>query len=156
MGRASRCRSAGWRRPSPQALVYRVGLVAGFFRGPTDVLLMRLVDVLLALPFLPLMIVLGVYLGPGLVSEILVIGVVIWARTAREIRSQVLSLRERSHVAAALAMGGSGGYVLSRHLAPAMAPLVIPQFVRAANVAILLEASLRFLGLGDPAAEAGA
>ncbi|MCC7367196.1 MAG: dipeptide/oligopeptide/nickel ABC transporter permease/ATP-binding protein [Chloroflexi bacterium] len=130
-----------------------VGLVAGFFRGLTDAALMRFVDVLLALPFLPLMIVLGVYVGPGLVTEIAVIGAVIWARTAREIRSQVLSLRERSFVMAARSMGASNGYLLVRHLAPAVAPLVIPQLVRAANVAILLEASLSFLGLGDPAAK---
>src|SRR6185503_19136934 len=130
-----------------------VGLVAGFFRGITDAVLMRGVDVLLALPFLPLMIVLGVYVGPGLVTEIAVIGAVIWARTAREIRSQVLSLRERSYVAAARAMGARNGYLLTRHLAPAVAPLVIPQLVRAANIAILLEASLSFLGLGDPSAK---
>lgn len=130
-----------------------VGLVAGFFRGLTDAALMRFVDVLLALPFLPLMIVLGVYVGPGLVTEIAVIGAVIWARTAREIRSQVLSLRERSFVVAARSMGASNGYLLTRHLAPAVAPLVIPQLVRAANVAILLEASLSFLGFGDPAAK---
>jgi peptide/nickel transport system permease protein len=130
-----------------------VGMVAGFFRGLTDAALMRFVDVLLALPFLPLMIVLGVYVGPGLVTEIAVIGAVIWARTAREIRSQVLSLRERAYVAAARSMGASNTYLLTRHLAPAVAPLVIPQLVRAANIAILLEASLSFLGLGDPAAK---
>jgi peptide/nickel transport system ATP-binding protein len=130
-----------------------VGLVAGFFRGAADAALMRLVDVLLALPFLPLMIVLGVYVGPGLLTEIAVIGAVIWARTAREIRAQVLSLRERGYVAAARAMGAPGGYLLRHHLLPAVAPLVIPQLVRAVNVAILLEASLSFLGLGDPAAK---
>jgi ABC-type glutathione transport system ATPase component/ABC-type dipeptide/oligopeptide/nickel transport system permease subunit len=128
-----------------------VGLVAGFFRGITDAALMRFVDVLLALPFLPLMIVLGVYVGPGFFTEIVVIGAVIWARTAREIRSQALSLRERSHVAAARAMGARSGYLLVRHMAPAVAPLVIPQLVQAANIAILLDASLGFLGLGDPA-----
>ena len=130
-----------------------VGLLAGFFRGVTDAVLMRSVDVLLALPFLPLMIVLGVYVGPGLSTEIVVIGAVIWARTAREIRSQVLSLRERSYVAAARAMGARSGYLIARHLGPAVAPLVIPQLVRAANIAILLDASLSFLGLGDPAAK---
>jgi ABC-type glutathione transport system ATPase component/ABC-type dipeptide/oligopeptide/nickel transport system permease subunit len=130
-----------------------VGLLAGFFRGITDAVLMRCVDVLLALPFLPLMIVLGVYVGPGLVTEIVVIGAVIWARTAREIRSQVLSLRERSYVASARAMGARSVYLITRHLAPAVAPLVIPQLVRAANIAILLDASLSFLGLGDPSAK---
>ena len=130
-----------------------VGLVAGFFRGIADAVLMRCVDVLLALPFLPLMIVLGVYAGPGLFTEIAVIGAVIWARTAREIRSQVLSLRERSSVAAARVMGARPGYLITRHLIPPVAPLVIPQLVRAANTAILLDASLSFLGLGDPGAK---
>ena len=127
-----------------------VGVVAGFFRGITDAVLMRLVDVLLALPFLPLVIVVGVYVGPGLVTEIIVIGALIWAGTAREIRSQVLSLREQSYIAAARAMGARSGYLLTRHVVPAIAPLVIPQLVRAANVAILVDASLSFLGVGDP------
>src|SRR5829696_2802026 len=99
---------------------------------------MRFVDVLPALPFLPLMIVLGVYVGPGLFTEIVVIGAVIWARTARELRSQVLSLRERGYVAAARARGAPSRYLLTKHLGPAVALLVIPQLVRAANVAILL------------------
>jgi peptide/nickel transport system ATP-binding protein len=110
---------------------------------------MRLVDVLLAVPFLPLMIVVGVYVGPGIVSEIVIIGALIWTRTAREIRSQVLSLRERSDIAAARAMGGRSTYLLTRHVLPAVAPLVMPQLVRAANAAILLDASVSFLGLGD-------
>jgi len=129
------------------------GLLAGFFRGITDTVLMRGVDVLLALPFLPLMIVLGVYLGPGLVTEIVVIGAVIWARTAREIRAQVLSLRERTYVEAVRALGARSMYVVTRHVGPAVAPFVIPQLVRAVNMAILLEASLSFLGLGDPGAK---
>ncbi|TAK27730.1 MAG: dipeptide/oligopeptide/nickel ABC transporter permease/ATP-binding protein [Chloroflexota bacterium] len=127
-----------------------VGLAAGYFRGPLDAALMRMVDVMLSLPFLPLMIVLGVYLGPGLVTEILIIGTVIWAHAARELRAQVLSSRERGHIQAIRAMGASAGYVLARHLLPAVFPLVLPQFLRAANAAILLESSLGFLGLGDP------
>lgn len=130
-----------------------VGLLAGFFRGIADAVLMRSVDVALALPFLPLAIVLGVYAGPGLLTEIVVIGAVIWARPAREIRSQVLSLRERTYVEAARAMGARSAYLVTRHLAPAVAPLVIPQLVRAATTAILLDASLSFLGLGDPNAK---
>ncbi len=130
-----------------------VGLLAGYAGGTLDAVLMRGVDVLLALPFLPLMIVLGVYVGPGLSTEVVVIGAVIWARTAREIRAQVLSLRERSYVAAERAMGAGTAYLVTRHLGPAVAPLVIPQLVRAANVAILMDASLSFLGLGDPGAK---
>jgi peptide/nickel transport system ATP-binding protein len=130
-----------------------IGVTAGFFRGTTDAVLMRGVDVMLALPFLPLMIVLGVYIGPGLVTEVVVIGAVIWARTAREIRSQVLSLRERSYVEAARALGARPSYLIARHVGPAVVPFVIPQLVRAANMAILLDASLSFLGLGDPGAK---
>ncbi len=126
-----------------------VGAAAGFCRGIVDTSLMRLVDVLLAVPFLPLMIVVGVYVGPGLVGENVIIGALIWTRTAREIRSQVLSLRERSDIAAARAMGGRSTYLLIRHVLPAIAPLVMPQLVRAANAAILLDASVSFLGLGD-------
>lgn len=130
-----------------------VGLISGYFGGVVDAALMRLVDVALSLPFLPLMIVVGVFLGPGLTTEILVIAGVIWAGAARELRSQVLSASQRDHVRAARAMGASGRYMLARHLLPVIFPLVIPQFVRAANIAILMEASLSFLGLGDPTAK---
>ncbi|CAN5637404.1 hypothetical protein BH24ACT22_BH24ACT22_13970 [soil metagenome] len=130
-----------------------VGLVSGYFGGLVDAVLMRVVDVALSLPFLPLMIVIGVFLGPGLTTEILVISGIIWAGAARELRSQVLSVSRRDHVQAARAMGASRRYALTRHLLPVVFPLVIPQFVRVANVTILLEASLSFLGLGDPTAQ---
>ncbi|MGH9182301.1 MAG: dipeptide/oligopeptide/nickel ABC transporter permease/ATP-binding protein [Acidimicrobiales bacterium] len=130
-----------------------VGLVAGYARGPLDAVLMRLVDVVLSLPFLPLMLVVGVFLGPGLGTQMLVIAAVMWAGPARELRSQVLSARELDHVRAARAMGGRPGHVLLRHLLPAVAPLVVPQLVLATKTAILLEASLSFLGLGDPTAK---
>ena len=127
-----------------------LGVIAGFFGGWIDSLLMRLVDATLALPFLPLLIVLAVFLGRSLATTILVIGLVIWARPARIVRSQVLSIRQRGFVEAARAMGAHPRHVLTQHIGPAATPLIIAQFVRAANIAILLEASLSFLGLGDP------
>ncbi|HVE95995.1 MAG TPA: dipeptide/oligopeptide/nickel ABC transporter permease/ATP-binding protein [Pseudonocardiaceae bacterium] len=130
-----------------------VGVTAGYARGWLDTILMRLVDVVLALPILPLALVIGVFLGPGLGNQILVITLVIWAPVARELRAQVLSLRERDHIQALRAMGGGAGYVLSRHVVPAVAPLVVPQFVLATKTAILLESSLAFLGLGDVTAK---
>ncbi|MGQ0774338.1 MAG: dipeptide/oligopeptide/nickel ABC transporter permease/ATP-binding protein [Pseudonocardiales bacterium] len=130
-----------------------VGVVAGYARGWLDTALMRVVDAVLALPVLPLTIVVGVFLGGGLGSQILVISVVIWAGVARELRAQVLSLRERDHIQALRAMGGGPAYVLARHIVPAVAPLVAPQFVLATKTAILLEASLAFLGLGDVTAK---
>lgn len=130
-----------------------VGVVSGYFGGLADTLLMRFVDITLALPFLPLLIVLAVFLGRNINTTVLVISVVIWARPARILRSQVLSARERGFVQAARSMGGRPAHLLRRHVLPAVSPLVIAQFVRAANIAILLEASLSFLGLGDVTAK---
>jgi peptide/nickel transport system ATP-binding protein len=129
-----------------------VGLVAGYSRGWVDAALMRTVDVVLSLPFLPLAIVVGVFLGPGVPTLVALIAAVTWAGTARELRAQVLSARELDHVAAARSMGAGMAWVLRRHLLAEVAPLVVPQFVHAAKVAILAEASLSFLGLGDPGA----
>jgi peptide/nickel transport system permease protein len=127
-----------------------VGITSGYLRGPVDGVLMRGVDVILSLPFLPLMIMLAAFLGQNTTNLILVIGLLIWARPARLIRSQVLSVRESGHVQAARAMGATHRYTMTRHVLPRIAPLVAAQFVWAANVSIMLEASLAFLGLGDP------
>ena len=127
-----------------------VGILSGYLRGPVDGVLMRGVDVILSLPFLPLMIVLAAFLGQNTTNLILVIGLLIWARPARLIRSQVLSVRESGHVQAARAMGATHGYTMLRHILPRITPLVAAQFVRTANVSIMLEASLAFLGLSDP------
>ncbi|WNG86162.1 dipeptide/oligopeptide/nickel ABC transporter permease/ATP-binding protein [Mycobacterium sp. ITM-2016-00317] len=126
-----------------------VGVLAGYLRGPVDTVLMRVVDVVLALPVLPLTIVIGVFAGPGLRTQIMVIAAVLWAGLARELRAQVLSLRERDYIQAERAMGAGAFYVLRRHIVPAIFPLVVPQFVLTIKTAILLEASLAFLGLGD-------
>ena len=130
-----------------------IGIGAGFFGGWLDTLLMRFVDATLALPFLPLLIVLAVFLGRSLTTTVLVLALVIWARPARVVRAQVLSIRNRGYIQAARAMGAGSGHLIFRHVAAAAAPMVIAQFVRAANIAILLEASLSFLGLGDPTAK---
>ena len=127
-----------------------VAMAAGYLRGATDNALMRLVDLVLAFPFLPLVLVLSTFLGRGLETTVLVIASVLWAHPARVLRSQVLKLRELAHVESARAMGGSHVHVLRCHILPRLAPLAIAQFVQAANVAVLIEASLAFLGLGDP------
>ena len=126
-----------------------VGVVAGYTRGAVDTVAMRVVDVVLALPVLPLAIVIGVFAGPGLSTQVAVIAAVTWAGTARELRAQVLSLRERDHMQALRAMGARPAHVLARHVLPAVAPLVVPQFVLGVKNAVGLEAALAFLGLGD-------
>ncbi|MBF6350663.1 dipeptide/oligopeptide/nickel ABC transporter permease/ATP-binding protein [Nocardia flavorosea] len=126
-----------------------VGITAGYLRGVTDTVLMRIVDVVLSLPVVPLTLVIGVLAGPGIVTQIFVISIALWAPVARELRAQVLSVRERDHIHALRAMGARHSYVLTRHIVPAVGVLVVPQLVLAVKNAVLLEASLAFLGLGD-------
>ncbi len=130
-----------------------VGIIAGFAGGWVDAVLMRAVDLVLVIPFLPLMILLAAYLGPSYWNIIIVIGVLVWARPARVIRSQVLSVKSLDYVEAALALGSRAGRVMARHILPAVMPLALAQFILAASNAILIEASLSFLGLGDPTAK---
>ncbi len=130
-----------------------VGIAAGYFGGWVDMLLMRLVDIVLVIPFLPLMILLAAYLGPSFWNIILVIGFLVWARLARVLRAQVLSLRSLDYVDAARALGASSTRILRRHILPGVISLSLAQFILAASGAILIEASLSFLGLGDPTAK---
>ncbi len=127
-----------------------VALVAGYYRGLAEAVLMRIVDLMLGFPFLMLVIVLAAFFGRGLGTTIGVLATVLWARPARVLRSQVLKLRELDHVLAARAMGAPGTWAIARHIVPRITPLAAVQFVRIANIAVMLEASLSFLGLGDP------
>jgi peptide/nickel transport system permease protein len=127
-----------------------IGLLAGYWGGWIDTLFMRIIDVSMTLPFLPLMIVIGVFLGPSWGTQIMVIALVMWSKVARETRSQILSLRTRGPVLAARSMGAGDIYLLFKHIFPGVVPLMIPQFVQTINVAIMMESSLSFLGLGDP------
>jgi peptide/nickel transport system ATP-binding protein/peptide/nickel transport system permease protein len=126
-----------------------VGLVAGYdprFGG----ILMRGVDIILVLPFLPLLIVLSAYLGRSLINTVIIIGLLSWAGTARIIRSQVLTITKQDYVLAARAVGASDRHIIFRHIQPLILLLAIGAFVQSTSRAILLEAALSFLGLGDP------
>ncbi|NKQ40601.1 MAG: ATP-binding cassette domain-containing protein [Sulfurovum sp.] len=127
-----------------------LAIIAGFSGGWLDKLIMRIVDIVLSLPFLPLVIVLGVVLGASLITQIIVISIVMWAQPVRELRSQILSIRSFGFVEASRSMGANGRYIGVHHILPELAPLIVPQFVRIAHSAILIETSLSFLGLGDP------
>lgn len=127
-----------------------VALAAGWWRGGIDAFLMRVVDLMLSLPFLVLVLVLAAYFGRGTPTMIGLVALVLWARPARLLRSQVLKLTEVGHVRAALAMGASTPRILGVHVLPRLVPLLSSQFVRAAAVAVILQASVAFLGLGDP------
>lgn len=127
-----------------------VGLVAGFYGGRIENGLMRLTDILLVIPDLPLMIVLIAFLGRGLTILIVVIGLLGWTGTARVVRSQTLSVKERKFVHRARAMGASPFYIIRRHIFPLVFPLMVVNGVLVVSAAILNESTLAFLGLGDP------
>lgn len=127
-----------------------VGVVSSLAGGWVDAVLMRLTDVVLTLPFLPLAVVLAAFLGPNLWNTALVITLIIWARPARIVRSQGLSICSLAYVEAARSLGGRFHHLLWRHVLPGVLPLALSQFVLATSGAILTEAGLAFLGLGDP------
>jgi peptide/nickel transport system permease protein len=127
-----------------------VGLVAGYYGGRVGNALMRLVDFLMVIPDLPLMLVIIAVMGRGLLNIILVIGLLGWTYTARLVRSQVLSVKERQFVLRARSIGASNARIILNHIFPQVLPLVIAQAVLDISVAILAESSLAFLGLGDP------
>ena len=127
-----------------------VGIVAGFFGGATGAVLMRLTEWFLVIPFLPLAIVLAAILGPSVENIILVIGITSWPSTARLIRAQVLTLKERLYVDRSRALGASNWRLMSRHILPNVSGLIIANTTLTVPIAILSETTLSFLGLGDP------
>lgn len=133
-----------------------LGILAGYFGGWVDSLIMRVTDVLLVIPDLPLMLVLvaairqlNLKVSP-LAILILVIGLLYWTSTARLVRSQVLSIKERQFVARARAIGAGHTHIIRKHILPQIMPLIVANTVLILSTAILIESGLAFLGLGDP------
>lgn len=125
-----------------------VGAVAGYFGGKIDEALSLLVDALMAFPLIALLIVLAAVLGPSLITIIIVIGVTVWARYARVVRAEVMSLRERDFVMAARALGSSDRRIIWRHVIPNVLTSVIVLASLQVGSIIILESALSFLGLG--------
>jgi len=126
-----------------------VGLASGYWGGWKDEVIMRVNDVFLSIPWLVLMIVIAAVLGrQNLTSVILVIGLTGWSTTARIVRSQVLSLKERQFVERAKAIGAGEWHIIRRHVFPNVVPLVFANAILTIAISILSESTLSFLGLG--------
>jgi peptide/nickel transport system permease protein len=127
-----------------------VGLIAGFYGGRVSNALMRFTDFLMVIPDLPLMLVIISVWGRGLWKIILVISILYWTYTARLVRSQVITVKERQFVLRARALGASNFRIIMRHVFPQVVPLIIAQAVLDISSSIIAESTLSFLGLGDP------
>jgi peptide/nickel transport system permease protein len=132
------------------ALGVLVGLTSGYIGGWVDELLMRVNDILLTIPGLPFLIVLTAVLGPTILSVIILIGFLGWMGIARLIRSQVLTLKTKAFVEASRASGGGTWHIIRVHLIPNVMTMAYTQLALTVPGAIVTEAALSFLGLGDP------
>jgi len=127
-----------------------IGITAGFYGGRVENGLMRITDIMLVIPDLPLAVVLVALTRPSLLNIIFVIGILGWTGTARLVRSQTLSVKERKFVLRAKSIGAGNMYIIRRHMLPLVLPLMVANTVLVISLAILNESTLSFLGLSDP------
>ncbi|MBL8078915.1 MAG: dipeptide/oligopeptide/nickel ABC transporter permease/ATP-binding protein [Anaerolineales bacterium] len=128
------------------------GIIAGFYGGRTEEVLMRFTDIMLVIPDLPLMMVLIALTKPSIINIIIVIGALYWTTTARVVRSQTLAVKSRKFVLRARAIGAGKGHIIRHHILPLVLPILVVQAVLVVSSAVLAESTLSFLGLGDPTA----
>lgn len=126
-----------------------LGILAAYAKR-LDAPISMLVDVSLALPVLPLMILVAALVGPSVTTLVVVIALFSWPEVTRIVRSQALSVTRLPYVDAARTIGGSHFWIMTRHLLPAVAPIIVVSVVLTASRAVMSEAGLSFLGLGDP------
>lgn len=126
-----------------------VGVTAGWFRGFTDAVLMRVTDLVLVIPKFPLLLLAGALTGGSVTALSLLIALTFWPVAARVLRSQVLTLRTRTHVRAAAGFGAGSWHQLRHHILPDLALLAVAEFIGAAARAVVLQAGLAFLGVGS-------
>ncbi|MBN1848516.1 MAG: ABC transporter permease, partial [Deltaproteobacteria bacterium] len=127
-----------------------VGVAAGWFGGYADTILMRIADLILAIPSIMVLILAAAFFRPSPCLLAVILALLSWPTTSKGIRAQTLSLKQSLHVKAAVHMGAGHAYIMWRHLIPEMFPLYVIGFATKARMAIFMEASLAFLGLFDP------
>jgi len=129
-----------------------IGIVAGFYGGRVENLLMRFTDTMLVIPDLPLIVVIVALTRPNILNIIFVIGLLGWTTTARIVRSQTLAVKSRKFVLRARAIGAGNWHIVITHILPLVMPLLVVNAILVISLAILNESTLSFLGLGDPTA----
>jgi oligopeptide/dipeptide ABC transporter ATP-binding protein len=133
------------------AIAVLVGVSAGYLGGTSDGILSLITDVILVIPIFPLIIVIAAYeRNSGLLTLVIVLGVLGWSYGARQLRSQTLSLRTRDFLEAARVRGERKLYIIVYEILPTMTSLIVASFLGAALYAVLFAAGLQFIGLGDP------
>jgi peptide/nickel transport system permease protein len=126
-----------------------IGIASGYGSKRLDSFLMRITDIMLVLPWLPLMLVMAALLGSSIWNIILVIGITGWSQTARIVRAQTLSIKERQYIERARAIGSSSTHIIVKHILPDVFPLICANAVITAACSIDAETTLSFLGMGD-------
>ena len=127
-----------------------VGITGGYYGGRVDSIMNAFTNWFLVIPWIPLAIVLASVLGRSLFNTILVIGITSWAGTARLVRADTLSVKERPYVERARALGASNWHLVTRHILPNVMPVIFANTVLTVALSILAETTLALLGLGDP------
>ncbi|SHH85267.1 ABC transporter permease [Sporanaerobacter acetigenes] len=127
-----------------------LGILAGYYGGIIDKIIMRIVDIMIVLPDLPMMIILGAFFGPSIKNIIFVLAFFSWTGPARIVRSKVLSMKKENYILVAESYGAGFGYLLFKHFIPEILPILMVTIIKLTSKAIVAEAGLAFLGLGDP------
>jgi peptide/nickel transport system permease protein len=127
-----------------------IGVIAGYFGGWVDTVLMRFTDVIYGVPLIPFAIVLIALFGVGFIESIVVIGLLLWRGNARVLRSQVLQIKERPFVMAARSTGASDLRIIFKHILPNIASMAVLFFALGVGYTIILQASLAFIGVSNP------
>ncbi len=130
-----------------------LGILAGYLGGVADQLVMRTVDVIMALPAFPLLIVISAFMGPNIFNVIFVLVLFSWAKPARIARAQTLTIKGNAYITAAKNYGATPLYLVRRHILPEVLPILFVLIIGITSYAIMAETGLAFLGLGDPTAK---
>ncbi|MGH4125410.1 MAG: ABC transporter permease [Clostridium sp.] len=127
-----------------------IGIFSGYFGGLVDKIIMRIIDMIIVIPNLPMMIVLGAFWGPSIKNIVLILVLFSWTTPARVVRSKVLSIKQEKYILIAKSYGANFIHLTWKHFLPSIMPIMMVSVIKLVSKAIVAEASMAFLGLGDP------